>query len=294
MLKYKLNYPSTSFVHRVDGPISKYRNRNVFLDKLIHLFAQELADGVVFQSQWSMEESEKLGCKNNQHFKVIHNAADPMLFYPDRRPVPIENRRIRLIATSWSANLNKGFDIYRYLDANLNFDEYEFTFIGNSPIKFKNINYIRPLPSSEIANYLRKSHVYVIASELESCSNSIIEALSCGLPVVYRNGSSNPEIVKQAGLPFSNGHEAIEAIGRLRDNYRYYRNAVDVQSAIDVAAKYREFVRSVVEEQKGGRYKSKRIGIAFIMKYNLLILLVRINDRLFALLRRLRGGLLGY
>ena len=278
VLRYKIKYQDKIFLHRIDGPISKYRGRNVFLDKLIFLFAQQLADGVIFQSKWSLEASKKLGYTECHFQEVIHNASDPSLFYPAKNPLSISQKKIKLIATSWSINMKKGFDIYAYIDTNLNFNEYEFTFIGNSPVKFKNIKCIEPLSSKEIGRHLRESHILVFASELESCSNSIIEALSCGLPIVYRKTSSNSEIVKQAGLPFSSSMEAIEAIGNVKENYEHFQNAIDILPLRETAEKYFFLAQRVYKEKLAGCYFPKKTDNMFFLKYILLTFFIKMNN----------------
>ena len=39
-------------------------------------------------------------------------------------------QKTRLVCTSWSINKNKGFDYYKYLDDNLDFSKYSFTYMG--------------------------------------------------------------------------------------------------------------------------------------------------------------------
>jgi len=92
--------------------------------------------------------------------------------------------KVKLIASSWSNNWRKGFDIYRFLDENLDFSKYEMTFVGNSPVKFKNIKQIPPVESRDLAELLRTHHIYITASQNDPCSNSLIEALSCVICII--------------------------------------------------------------------------------------------------------------
>ena len=278
IIAYKKSYPDKIFVHRIDGPISRYRGRNIFLDKLIFLFAQELADGVVFQSKWSLEESLQMGHCEGIFQKVIHNAADPEIFYPSGNCKVNFHGKTKLIATCWSVGEKKGFDIYSYLDKNLNFDEYDFTFIGNSPVRFKNILHIKPSSSNEIATYLKESHIFICASERESCSNSIIEALSCGLPVVYKNSSSNPEVVKLAGVSFISCESTLEAIKKVRDNYNHYQDAINILPIKEVSDQYLSLFRLIQKRILHDHYCSQKISFRFLMSYNRLLFLVKLND----------------
>lgn len=287
VVKLKKKYAQKIFIHRIDGPISQYRGRNIFLDKLIFLFAQELADGVIFQSKWSLEESKQLGFKTCRFQKIIHNAADPKLFYSEKNSFLESHNVTKLIATSWSENPKKGLDIYKYLDENLNFDEYEFTFLGASSVKFKNIHTMPPVSSKEVGHYLRKNHIFISGSEREACSNSIIEALCCGLPVVYRDSSSS-ETVKQAGLAFCNGDEALVAINAIREQYMHYHDAIEIQSPDEIAGEYSLLSQQILEEQAVDNYVPKKNGVKFMIKYQLLRALTKLNDIFYLILSKLK------
>src|SRR5207249_7658350 len=117
--------------------------------------------------------------------RVIHNAADPAIFHATGRAPFSVRRKVRLISTSWSDNVNKGAAVYKQLEKQLDWDRYEFTFVGRSRIPFDKIRVIPPQPSRELADLLRGHDVFITASLHESCSNALIEALSCGLPAVY-------------------------------------------------------------------------------------------------------------
>ena len=283
VIRLKKKYPEKLFIHRVGGPLSKYRPHNksyLFLDRLVYLLARDLADGVVFQSQWSLEEAKKTGFRDCRFQAVIPNAADPELFYSsENQPEPESESKIQLIATCWEKSPNKGFDVYEYLDRHLNYNRYDFTFIGKSPVRFHNIKHIPPLCSKEIGHHLRKSHIFVSASRRESCSNSIIEALSCGLPIVYRKGNSGHEIVKDAGASFSSGKDAVAAIDMVTGRYNVYRDAVTVLSARQVASEYFEFASGIFSERESNCYSAKRATLMLLMKYRQLELIRKITNR---------------
>jgi len=275
--KLKKKYPNKIFIHRIDGPMSGYRPYIRLLDKLIFLFSEKLADGVVFQSKWCLDQSIKNGFNGHVVQTVIHNASDSEIFYKNGSFGNNITDKIKLIATSWSSSYNKGFDIYKYLDENLDFNKYDFTFIGNSPIKFRNIKHIQPLPSSDIGHYLRKSHIKVFASGLESCSNSLIESLSCGLPVVYKAGSSNAEIVKNAGLPFTTNEEAINSIESICENYDIYKDSIQIRSIKDIAGDYYSTFEKAQNEKNINSKFVKKSGVKFLLKHKLFDYLIKLQ-----------------
>ena len=105
-------------VHRVDGPIGVYRGWDDGTDARIEEINRELADATVVQSRFSLDAHRELGIALHEPV-VIGNAVDPALFHPPATREPLAGRKLRLIATSWSDNPNKGADVFRWLDRNL-------------------------------------------------------------------------------------------------------------------------------------------------------------------------------
>src|SRR3954468_10000521 len=117
-------------VHRVDGPVGVYRGFDDGTDRRIAEI-NELADVTILQSQFSLQKHAALGLELRNPI-VVHNSVDPKIFHPPDTREPLAGRRLRVIATSWSANPRKGADILAWLDRNLDFDEFELTFAGNT------------------------------------------------------------------------------------------------------------------------------------------------------------------
>ncbi len=236
VLLLKLKYSKKIFIHRIDGPIFFIRDKNIEIDKLIFKFSKKIASLSIFQSQWSFKKCLELGFDESAH-AIIYNAPNKSIFNKDNLSSQ-KSRKVRLIATSWSDNNNKGFDIYKYLDAHLNFEKYTFMFIGNTPIEFKNIKHLMPLSTTALAEKLKKSDIFITASKNDPCSNSLIEALSCGLPAVVRNDGGHPELIKKGGETF-NGHEdVIRNIEKVVNNYSFYQYNIPEYDITKIAEDY--------------------------------------------------------
>lgn len=255
---YNLKKKGKILIHRVDGPIFLGRGKDLIVDKIIHNFNKFLADGTIFQSCWSMEENFKLNMEKNKYETVIHNAPDKDLFNKNNKITFETKRKIRLITNSWSKNWNKGFKIYKYLDKNLDFSRYEMTFIGNSPIKFININRIRPLKSKELAEQLKQHDIFISAAKNESCSNALIEALACGLPSVVINSGSNAELVNNKDLIFHNEHDIIEKIEKIVRNYEFYQKNITLLNLEETGKMYYDFCNRIYEDFKKQKYYAKK------------------------------------
>lgn len=73
----------------------------------------------------------------------------------------------------------------------------------------------------EIADYLYASDIYVMPTENEGCSNAIIEAMACGLPIISTDAPFNYDILNENNSILVDCHnidQIAEAIKTLRDD----------------------------------------------------------------------------
>jgi len=224
-------------VHRVDGPIGLYRGADASLDHRIAAVNQEFADVTVFQSHYSQEAHRELGIEVRAPV-VIRNAVDPRLFHPAGRIEWNRNRKVRLISTSWSDNPNKGGATYKWIEDHLDWERYEYTFVGRSSIPFERIHMLRPLSSARLAGVLRQHDIYVAGSLHDPCSNALLEALACGLPAVFARSGGHPEIVGDAGVGFDRPEAVPELLAQLVREYETRQAAIAVPPLSQVADRY--------------------------------------------------------
>lgn len=235
----RMRRPACRLVHRVDGPIGLYRGDDDRVDRQVEAINREFAEATIFQSRFSLEAHRALGIELCSPV-VIPNAADPAYFHPRVGAGPVPGAKLRLISTSWSSNPNKGADAYRWLDQHLDFERYAYTFVGRSPVSFRNIRLLAPLPSDRLGKELREHDVYITASQNDPCSNALIEALACGLPALYADSGGHPELVGDAGFPFAGADEVPALLDRLEREHAERRARIRVPELSDVATRYLE------------------------------------------------------
>jgi len=228
-------------VHRVDGPVGVYRGFDDGTDRRIAEI-NALADATILQSRYSLEKHQELGLELRNPV-VIHNAVDPAIFYPPAEREPLSNRRLRVIATSWSANPRKGADVLGWLDEHFDHERHELTFAGNTEQTFRNIRVVGPVPSEQLAELLRAQDVFLAPSRDDPCSNALLEALACGLPAAFRRSGGHPELVGEAGIGFDEAEEVPEALARLARELEERRAAIRIPSLREVAGRYVELLR---------------------------------------------------
>lgn len=278
-LDVKRRYPEKLFMHRMDGPVSEHRPRARILDWHSFLLDKMLCSGSVFQSNWTRENCLRLGYVQTGDYVIIHNAPNPEIFHRGERTLKNEGDRIKLISTSWSPNINKGFKYIQYLDEHLDFDKYEYVFVGKSPFEFKNIKMYPPMDSAALADELRKHDIYVAASRAESCSNALIEAMNCGLvPVALRSGCY-PEIVKNDALIFDSSEEIparIDEAARYLEEYRARNPYYDIE---DIGSQYLGFACQLLEDTQSGKIGQKKWSRYKQIKWDMSVLLIKVYEK---------------
>jgi glycosyltransferase involved in cell wall biosynthesis len=235
----RMRHAGCRIVHRVDGPIALYRGFDNGDDEQVVRLNAELADATIIQSHYSLEASRRAGLTLKDPV-VIPNAVDPQIFHPPGRRPPVAGRRIRLIASSWSDNLNKGAAALALLAPALDPSRFELTFVGRSPIALPGIRTVPPLPSHALAELLREHDAYICAARNEPCSNALLEALACGLPIVYADSGSNGELVGAAGIPFREDEELPAAVATLAGELDGLRARISIPRLDEVAGRYLE------------------------------------------------------
>lgn len=226
-----------SMVHRVGAVTSLYRGFDDGTDSHVADINARLAHATLAISHATVDMYRSVGIELvDPH--VVYNACDSRIFNAaDREPFS-RDRKTRLISSSWSDNPRKGGPTYEWLEDNLDWDRYEFTFVGNSSTRFKRIRHVPPVPSNELAALLRAHDVYLTATEHDAYSNALVEALSCGLPAVFLDSGGSAEAVKDAGFAFHDRGEVPPLLDRLVDEYEDRQARIALPSLAEVADGY--------------------------------------------------------
>jgi len=211
VVSLKEKYPSTKFVHRLDGPMRLYNTMTDERDGVVYYLNFHVADATIFQSKWSQEQNEALGLfPSDKPSTVIYNSVDSSLFNKDYKHSPTE--KVKIISTSFSPNIKKGFLVYKFLDQNLDFDKFEYFFCGKSPIAFDNIKCLGILEAHQIAETFRNMDAYITASENDPCSNSLLEAIFSGLSCFALNKGGHPELLQNENYLFDNPNDLLSKL----------------------------------------------------------------------------------
>lgn len=245
--KYQKLNKKAVFPHRLSGP-HKWRYDNT--DKLANQYANSYADGIIFQSNYSQKAYSKNGFHIYKPTKIILNGVDTTIF--SKKIFTKSNEKIKIIITSWSDNFRKGFNDYKFLDENLDFDRYEVVFVGRSPIEFKNIKTYGTLKSEQLAEKLRSCDIYLTASLDDPCSNALLEGIASGLVPLYKLSGGHPDIIKKCGdcgLGFNSPNEMLEVIKNISSNLEFYFDKIKPASIKETTNEYISFFKNLIERK---------------------------------------------
>jgi hypothetical protein len=192
--------------------------------------ANRVADYTVYVSRWLKDIYESQGLSGPS--AVIHNGADRKVFHPGGHRRWNGNEPLRLVTHHWSPNERKGFDVYARLDNLASVQplrrRFQFTYVGRLPksFRFRHATHLPACAPPDVAQELRRHHVYLTASQHEPGANHPIEGARCGLPLLYRESGSLPEYCRGFGVSFR-PESFVEALADMMDTYDAWAARMD-------------------------------------------------------------------
>lgn len=228
--KYLLLHPDVVIVQRINT-CDEQRADDLGINRAV-IETNRIAHHTVFVSDFIKNLYFNQGLDDKIPHSVILTGVDENVFHPDGRAEIVIGGKIKVVSHHWSSNFMKGFDIYERFDLMLGEtpyrDMFSFRMIGNIPrgLNLVNTEIYGPLSGHELAARIRECHLYLTAARHEPGGNHYIEAMRCGLPVLYLESGSSGEYCSQwGGLGFT----PLNFEGKLFDAVSdYEKNRVEV------------------------------------------------------------------
>ena len=126
---------------------------------------------------------------------------------------------------------------------------------------------------------LKESDIFIFASPIEACSNSLLEALHCGLPAIAASGSSNLELVGQGGEIFTQPEEIPQLLEKIVKNYSTYQSNINNPAIEEVGKKYHEFIVHVFKQIQSARQKPNSFNLMDYIKFRMLVNCCKVSER---------------
>ena len=139
--------------------------------------------------------------KKKPEYKIIVNGVNKKIFYPNKKNSTIDTKKIKFITTGSFRNIDMIEPVVMALDSLKGKIDFELNIVGpiiNPAIEafFQKgyINILGVMELSGVAKALRESDIFIYSHLNPPCPNSVIEAISCGLPVVGFDSGAMSEL----------------------------------------------------------------------------------------------------
>ena len=222
--------------------------------------------GIISVSTKNKNEIKKLSGNDESVMKkveVIVNAADTDRFYKK------DKKKIRekmgwpqdafVVAFTGSFIERKG--VLRLAHVLDRFEDVYSVFMGVGPEKpeCKNMLHCGRVNNAELSDYLNAADIFVLPTQAEGCSNAIVEAIACGLPVVSSDREFNYDVLDNTCAVLidpDSEDEIAEAICKLKNDVDYREKLCHgaqqkaSQLSLDVRVdKIQKFIYKIISEE---------------------------------------------
>jgi glycosyltransferase involved in cell wall biosynthesis len=228
-------------VHRLDGLTLRYGRQDGQAYDDLQIALNGFSARTIFQSRFCLESFRGLSAPLASD-TVIPNGANGKIFtLTSRAPL---GTKLRLIAASWSSNLNKGHAAYAALSM---LPDVEMTFIGRwaPSVPAANVRIIAPCAQNDMARLYAQADAFVHMAAHDPAPNVVTEALATGLPILYFKSGGTGEIAvhERYGIGIDNlSQESLKfGIGRLRASW--------LELTGQIAANRRQFLADFAYER---------------------------------------------
>ncbi len=226
---------------RVDNILEDRKNRNTGMS-LMQKYA-ELADVIVYQSEWAKRMLSPLIGNG----VVIYNGVDTDIFYPlENSEKRREKEGLRILYSKNSRNETKQFHEVQYWWREYNLEDKNATLVlvGNfardyleieHPFDFhngENFEFHSMRSAETMSDIMRSCDIAFLPYQYDACSNTILEAQACGLPIIYSNTGGTQEIVVNGmAIDYSKTPKemVVECLNKKKDLLGF-RNKFDLYS----------------------------------------------------------------
>lgn len=188
-----------------------YNERFKILDKLffkkLSRFIWKRAKVIIANSEGLKKLAQKSALK--QKIEVIYNGIDTNKFKPEKNKKIIKTLKIICVARLIK---RKGINYLLEALGDLKNEDFILTIIGDGKekeslkklaknLKIRNkVKFLGSIPHQKIVKYYQENDLFILPSLNEGMSNTILEAMACGLPIITTNTGGSSELVCRNGF----------------------------------------------------------------------------------------------
>ena len=222
-LKLVFGIPYIALLRGADVPFyeKKWQTLDKFIFSKLSPIVWKNANQVIANSEILRELALKIAPK--QPITLIGNGVDTQKFYP---APTLPNSKLTLVSTGRLTE-RKGYQFV--IPALASYTDIELWLIGEGELRdtLKQMaqkakitaQFLGYRSQDEIVTYLQQADIFILPSSNEGMSNSLLEAMACGLPVIVTDVGGTKELLQNNGILVEK--ESSESI---REAIQTYRN----------------------------------------------------------------------
>lgn len=242
-------------VFRVDGV---FLEQNVEANLVIRRGISE-ANLVIYQSEFSRQVVEEVLDVKAKRSVVIYNGAST---FPKCVSYNAGEKFVFITSARWRPH-KRLLDMIKVVNAYSQFNNnIEFRIIGAEGKDTEFVKYLGNKDHSEVLREVAKAHCYLFFSWIDWCPNSVVEALTCSVPVICTNIGGTKELVHE-----TNGGFVIESDDRIKSWQNVdLKNppAVDVDKALESIRQLVNNYDKVVSNMKPDKLSIAKISEQYV------------------------------
>lgn len=268
------NIYSKKYVLRLDGIYFDIKNKGGDSNKLNQpIFSSiALSSGIIFQSNFSKKLVESFYGKINKPFEIIINGA-PRINNNENTTMEFDLPKDKIIfvaSASWRRFKRLKEIVEIFLEVKSKYSDVALVVLGNNidyQVHDDSIKYLNEIPHSKIMQIYQKCDIMLHLAWIDNCPNTVVEALSAGVPVICSNQGGTREIIEltNGGIisetdvnfkfepvdlynpPEINYNAVLRDIDSMINNLELYKSNISKkQIMIDyVAKKYVDYLTSI-------------------------------------------------
>ncbi len=186
-------------------------------------------DLVISSCNETIETAKKTMNIDNLKYEIVPNSIDSTFFRPKKEKHNLDNNKYfvfgyvgKLRYAKGVDNIIKAFSVIAAENHKVELlligreQNYAYSLIDNLRGDIKErIKVIRQIPRNELVNYYQTFNCFILASRYESSPNTLLEAMSCGVPAIASNvGCVNEILGNSPNIIFNseNTEELIKAM----------------------------------------------------------------------------------
>lgn len=249
-------------VHRLEAPCSCPRGFESEREVLAYAFNQQFATATIVPSAQAYQRIVERGYQPVAPV-IVHETADPTLFNDVDRTTT-EDGRLRVISIRTNPEAGCASDFADWMEQHLDWDRFACTSVNGDEKRDGRIRRMVVKAPAERADLLRHHDIYIASDGDPEQEAAVIEAMCCGLPVLYPIGGDLANRISHGGLGFTDRGNLLRQLDHAAANLDALRRLITPPRLEDAVSRYLSILRNAARLAPDERNGQTRKAVAAV------------------------------